>query len=259
MTNESIPASESTPTVVASVGRRPQRLGDVLRGLQAKCTNAVELSLDGANENVLGESYVFASDLEAWRNAINESPEAGLLATAATEYVVAMLNVCQGQYRNGFKGLRLVLELCLQSTYLSANLLLREEWIRGEKDTVWATLMDEENGPLSLRFCKAFFPELGGHTGHFRELARTIYRELSECIHGNVPNHIPLPSKLDFSQETFNLWHKKAEIVRLVVQFAFSVRYLRNLPADKRREIEPVLIEQLGHISAIRTECSTNG
>ncbi|WP_139335519.1 hypothetical protein [Janthinobacterium sp. TND4EL3] len=218
----------------------------------------MESSLQGANENVLGESYVFASDLEAWRDAIGGSSEASLLATAATEYVVAMLNICQGQYRNGFKGLRLVLELCLQGTHLSANLLLREEWIRGEKDTVWATLVDEENGPLSLRFCRAFFPELGEHTGHFRQLARTIYRELSECIHGNVPNHIPLPSKLDFSQETFDLWHKKAEIVRLVVHFAFAVRYLRTLPTQKRTGVEAVLIEQLGYIAAIRTECNTD-
>ncbi|MYM85090.1 hypothetical protein GTP44_24485 [Duganella sp. FT50W] len=238
--------------------QRPSSLANVFRGLHTQCSGAVDASLEGLNEGVLGDSYVFANDLEAWRDAISGSPEASLLGTAATEYVVAMLNICQGQYRNGFKGLRLVLELCLQSSYLSANLLIREEWIRGERDTVWATLVDEENGPLSLRFCRAFFPELESHTGHFRQLARTIYRELSECIHGNVPNHIPLPSKLDFSQETFDLWNRKAKVVRLVIHFAFSVRYVRTLPAQKRTGIDAILIEQLGHISAIRTECSTN-
>jgi hypothetical protein len=190
-------------------GQRSQRLGDVLRSLHSQCSSAVESSLEGVNESILGENYVFASDLEAWHEAIGESPEVHLLTTAATEYVVAMLNVCQGQYRNGFKGLRLVLELCLQSSYLSANLPLRAEWLRGEQDTFWTTLMDEENGPLGSRFCKAFFADLASHTGHFRQLARTIYRELSECIHGNVPNYIPLPSKLDFSQESFDLWQKR--------------------------------------------------
>lgn len=227
-----------------------------MKELHAKCSNAIESSLSVTNESAIGNSYLFASDLEAWRNSISASPEATLLATATTEYIVALLNICQGQYRNGFKGLRLVLELCLQSAYLSANLLVREEWLRGEKDTIWATLVDEESGPLSLRFCKAFFPELGDHCANFRMLARSIYRELSECIHGNIQNHIPLPSKLDFSQDTFDLWHSKAKIVRLVVLFAFSVRYLRTLSPQTRSLTEAAISEQLGHIEAIRMEYS---
>ncbi|WP_093646311.1 hypothetical protein [Paraburkholderia aspalathi] len=205
----------------------------------------------------MGESYVFASDIEAWREAISEHPEAQLLAAAAAEYVVSMLNVCQGQYRNGFKGLRLVLELCIQSVHLSANLVLREEWLRGERDTVWANLVDPEAGPFSTRFCRAFYPELCEHTAHFRQLGQTLYRELSECIHGNVPNQIPLPSSLQFSKESFDLWHEKARLVRLVVHFAFAVRYLRVLPKPKRSMIDSLLLDQLGHIEAIRVECTS--
>jgi len=230
----------------------------VLRQLHEQCDKVVNLSLKDGNEALLGESYLFANDLESWCEAISEYPESGLLATASAEYVLTMLNVCQGQYRNGFKGLRLVLELAMQSIHLSANLVLREEWIKGEKDTVWATLVDHQDGPLSARFCRAFFPELCEHTSHFRELAKTLYRELSECIHGNTPNHIPLPSSLEFSQETFELWHAKAGLVRLVIHFAFTLRYLRTLPKQKRSGIAAVLTEQLGHIAAIRTECTVD-
>jgi hypothetical protein len=94
----------------------------VFRALNEQCAQVVASSLQSENEALIGDSYVFASDLEAWREAISEHSEANLLATAAAEYVISMLNVCQGQYRNGFKGLRLVLELCIQGVYLSANL-----------------------------------------------------------------------------------------------------------------------------------------
>ena len=95
----------------------------VIRRLQGQCSGTLERSLQGVNEAQLGESYLFAGDLDAWKNAINGELEVSLVETAASEYVLAILNACQGQYRNAFKGLRLVLELCLQSTYLSANLV----------------------------------------------------------------------------------------------------------------------------------------
>lgn len=231
------------------------RPATVIRNLHGQCTQAVDLSVNGENEVLLGESYIFASDLDSWHLAIASHSESALLKTAAAEYLMALLNTCQGQYRDGFKGLRLVLELCLQTTHLSANLVLREEWLQGKQDTIWSTLVDVDVGPLSVRSCRAFFPDLSDHIGHFRLLAQTLYRELSECIHGNVPNYIPLPSSLAFSQETFALWHSKAKLVRLVVHFALALRYLPSLEAAKRIALGDALIDQLGHIAAIRTAC----
>lgn len=226
--------------------------GAVIRCLHDQCSQTLALSLHGENEALLAESYLFAGDLDAWRKAIDGQLETSLVETAASEYVLATLNVCQGQYRNGFKGLRMVLELCLQSTHLSADLVLRAEWLKGEQDTIWATLVDTDKGPLSSRSCRAFFPDLSEHVGHFRQIGQTLYRELSECIHGNVPNYIPLPTSLAFSKETFDLWHSKAKLVRLVVHFAFALRYLNGLPVAKRSPLEAAVTEQLGHIAAIR-------
>ena len=227
----------------------------VIAALHAKCAAAVVASTSTENEAVLGESYTFVSDIEAWRDALGGAEESALLETAGAEYVIAMMNVCQAQYRNAFKGLRLVLELCMQTTHLSANLLLRGEWLKGEKDTVWASILNEDDGPLSKRFCRVFYPELADHVAHFRELTRTLYRELSECIHGNVPNHIPLPTELSFDPGTFNLWHEKAKLVRLVVHFALATRYFKALDSASRGGVEGVVLDQLGHIEAIRLEC----
>lgn len=227
-------------------------LSAVIRRLQDQCNGTLDQSLQGVNEAQLGESYLFAGDLDAWRKAIDGELEVSIVETAANEYVLAILNVCQGQYRNAFKGLRLVLELCLQSTYLSANLVLRAEWLKGEQDTIWATLIDADKGPLSARACRAFFPDLLEHVEHFRRIGQTLYRELSECIHGNVPNLIPLPISLEFSRETFDLWHSKAKLVRLVVHFVFVMRYLNGLPPSNRSLLEIAINDQLGHIAAIR-------
>jgi hypothetical protein len=247
-------ANVSSHELASAVAATQQVVGPsaVIRRLHGQCSQTLDRSFQGENEALLGESYLFACDLDAWKKAIDGELEVRLVETAASEYVLAILNVCQGQYRNGFKGLRLVLELCLQSTYLSANLVLRAEWLKGEQDTIWATLVDADKGPLSVRSCRAFFPDLSEHVGHFRQIGQTLYRELSECIHGNVPNCIPLPTSLEFSQETFDLWHSKAKLVRLVVHFAFTLRYLNGLSAANRSPLETAVNEQLGHIAAIR-------
>jgi hypothetical protein len=131
-------------------------------------------------------------------------------------------------------------------------LVCRDEWLKGAQDTVWAAIVDPDAGPLSKRYCKAFFPEAADHVSNFREMARTVYRELSECIHGNKPNQIPLPTKLAFDKDALMLWHEKAKIVRLIVQFAFSVRYLAFVSNDDRTKLEAGVLDQLGHIEAVR-------
>lgn len=225
----------------------------IFRCLHEQCSRVVDQSVSEKNSALLGEIYVFACDLDSWKNVIAESPESALIEIAAREYMSAILNVCQGQYRNGFKGLRLVLELCLQGVYLSSNLVIRAEWLNGKQDTIWSSLIDENDGPLSSRFCGAFFPDLIDHVNQFRGLARTLYRELSECIHGNIPSHIPLPDKIEFSQDALNLWHTKAKTLRLIVIFVFSMRFLKYLSLNDKLILEASINQQLGHISAVRT------
>jgi hypothetical protein len=59
-----------------------------------------------------------------------------------------LLNNSQGQYRNAFKGLRLVLELILQGAYLSVYPVLLSEWLRSQADTSWQAILDPDNGVL---------------------------------------------------------------------------------------------------------------
>ncbi|WP_346399657.1 hypothetical protein [Pseudomonas syringae] len=228
----------------------------VLMRLQNQCHQSVEISTSFKYEPLLGVSYHFISDLEAWQEALKHTSDSSLLNVAASEYLISILNLCQGQYRNSFKGLRLVLELSLQSVFLSANLVLKEEWLRGDEHTIWANLMDEINGPLGSRFCRAFLPEVSEHLAHFRGLARNLYGELSECIHGNVPNQIPLPSNFCFSEESFILWHRKAEILRLVIHFALTMRHVKSISAGDLSKVNPVISAELGHIEVVRQICT---
>lgn len=142
----------------------------------------------------------------------------------------------------------------MQEIYLSANLVLLDEWLSSQADTNWQAIVNQDNGVFSPRFCRAFFPELVDDVAAFKSLAETLYREMSECTHGNVPNRIPLPTKIAFDEPTFKLWHEKAGTLRLLVNFALAMRYANNVWGENRDLIGPILLDQLGYVAAIRTD-----
>lgn len=232
--------------------------------LHATCSKTLDDSFGDAAAKKMAQSYLFVADLQAWTQSLANRPENELFRVAQQEYVTALLSLAQGQYRNAFKGLRLVLEMIVQGIYLSANLVELNEWLRSAKDTHWAVLVGSqqdagseessavERGPFTKRFCDAFFSDLRDHAPTFGTMARTLYRELSETIHGNVPRHIPIPPTLEFDVATFGIWHKKAESVRLIGLFCLICRYAVGMSEGERTSIEAGTIEQLGHIEPIR-------
>jgi len=220
--------------------------------LHEKCGQILTSSMAGSNLEIVAGSHQFAYELQGWCNILDQRTEVELLKVAAMEYELALLALAQGHYRHSFKALRLVLELTLQAVYLSASEICLREWLDSRIDTIWSLIVDENNGVFSVRFAKAFFPDLITHVKHHQGLAISIYRECSECVHGNIPKHIPLPSSLDFNQEVFTLWHSKAEVVALILHFALSMRYLPDLSEKDIIEVEPFLTDHLGHLKEIR-------
>ena len=245
---------ETHPTPTAAPPKpRSFDIETYFRELQKSCGDIVDLSIQGANAEQMASSRQFFLELTAWHHAIAARRESELLRIAALEYDFALLALAQGHYRHAFKGLRLVLELCLQAVTLSANELCLREWLDNRRDTVWSVIIEEQTGIFSKQFSQAFFPELALHVQHYGSLAKSIYRECSECVHGNIPKHVPLPASLAFDQGVFDLWHSKAAILARVAHFSLCLRYLKDLPAGDVATLEPALSERVGHVAEIRS------
>lgn len=114
--------------------------------LHSQCGVILAASMEGTNEAKIARSHQFVQEIELWLYALHPRREGALLKVAAYEYQFALLALAQGHYRHAFKGLRLVLELTLQSAKLSTNEIELREWLQNKKDTRWAALVDRENG-----------------------------------------------------------------------------------------------------------------
>jgi len=220
--------------------------------LHTTCGSILTSSFAADDNNYQAKSHHFISDLQEWIVVLSSRGEAQLLKAALREYEFALLALVQGQYRQAFMALRLFLELALAAVALSANELELQEWLNGNRDINWQALVDDQNGVLGKRFVTAFHQALVDEAPQYRTIAAQVYRECSEYVHGNAQTAYTLPEKLQFMKEVFLTWHEKARSIRLVVVFALCSRYLLMLDETMRSNLETSVLDELGHIAAIR-------
>lgn len=220
--------------------------------LHDACAAVLEQSFDGIRAESMALSHSFIVDLDQWLVELTGRSESVVIKAAVLEYQLALLALCRGHYRAAFGSLRLALELALAAIRWSTNERELREWKRGSRDSVWAVLIDKENGVFSRQFIMLFTEPLSDEAGTYRAAAETVYRECSEYVHGNAHTHDDIPATVAFAEAPFGAWHQKASTVRLSISFALAARYLSDLDAGARARLEPMLLAHLGHSAAVR-------
>ena len=222
------------------------------RKLYASCGDVLTQSFASDAVGLHAASHQFISDLQNWLDVLDPRPEKALLAAAISEYQFSLLAVIIGQYRQAYMSLRLSLELILGCVFYSGNEFKLRMWMKGSQDLIWSTLVCPENGVFSVAFVSAFSEELSISARQYGGIAEKVYRECSEFAHGNAHTHSGKSGKLAFQEQIFRAWHEKAKALKLATSFALCARYVHFLEPHKRVALEPVLLDSLGHIPAVR-------
>ena len=209
-------------------------------------------SFAGSRAEPMAKSHAFIDDLALWITELSTRPEVPVLQVALREYQFALLALSAGHYRAAFAALRLNLELSFAAIQWSANERELREWRRGQRDSNWAALIDQESGILSKQFIRLFSEGLADEAAQYRASATAVYRECSEYVHGNAHTHRSIPEQLVFDNASFEAWQEKASVVRLTTSFALAARYLSDLNLPGRSRLESMLIDHLGHSVGVR-------
>lgn len=220
--------------------------------LSQKCSSICELSLKDEILPLITKNHAVVEDYFAWLNVLSERPEKVMFETAVREYQLSILANSLGLYTLSFTGLRFFFERVLTGIFFSAKEMDLRLWMKGQRDTYWKELCDEEQGLFSHKFYNAFFPELKDEVKHYLALAKKVYRECSQYVHGNASTHNLVPEKLDYSEDRFNEWHNKADTIKGIIMFALCLRYLPYLNNEQKGKVEHSVMENLGHLSVIR-------
>ncbi|WP_130732915.1 hypothetical protein [Komagataeibacter xylinus] len=199
----------------------------------------------------LGNLHHLSSCIYEFSNYVTDNQEKRILETVCAQLESSNYNLIIGLYRQAFSSLRLALEMGLAAIYFSARKLEFNEWIDGRMDIKWSKLVDEENGVLSKRFAKAFFSDMVEEVEKYRDNSISVYRNLSEYVHGNNETWINSGIKISYNEEFFEKYCVYYKIVCEVILFTTMCRYVKTLD-EKDRESLQFLPEEFNHILKIR-------
>lgn len=200
----------------------------------------------------IGTLHHLSSCLFDLSNCIPDYQGKEMLETVCAQLESATFTLTLGLYRQAFSSLRLALEMGLAAIYFSAHRVELNEWLDGRMDIKWSRLVDEENGVLSQRFTKAFCKSLVDEVNTYRVTAISVYRELSEYVHGNNETWEFSSVKLSYKEELFEQYFECYKKATNVILFAAICRYI-SIVNETDRESLDFIPQEFKHIAAIRT------
>lgn len=195
----------------------------------------------------------FSSFFGTWIAELNKLniEQTYMFELALREYVASLVFVATGLYKQAMGSLRFSLEYTLFSIMLSSNELNYRLWKGHQKDEIWAETMHPETGVYGSVFIKAFAPELKEQGAPLQTLARSVYRECSEYVHGNYEVMQETPLHITYKEELFNSFIDKADSVAYLITFAMTIRFWDILKGDFLTVMEPAIMSYLGTIPEI--------
>lgn len=217
--------------------------------VNSKCQEIFVESLK--EKQLFGNAHHLSSCIYDFSNVIADPQERELIGTVSSQLEAATLNLGLGLYRQAFSTLRLAFEMGLSVAYFSIHKLEHIEWMTGKNDIKWAKLIDDENGVLSKRFVRAFFPELDEFAEEYIDLALKSYRTLSEFVHGNHQTWIKSGIEIKMNSELLKSYFELFKKVSHILLFVFCCRYLKTFQNDQLDSME-FISEELNFIGPIR-------
>lgn len=128
-----------------------------------------------------------------------------------------------------------------------------------EKDIVWSSLINQDDGILSTHFAHVYWPESEKKIHVYRNIAEKFYRECSQFVHGNSKTHESLPKEFGYSKQVLQSWRIKLDTVTMLFIYTFVLRFNDELTRQQYENIAPPLTDILGHISEVRELIKSGG
>ncbi|MGB7406981.1 MAG: hypothetical protein WA908_00605 [Pontixanthobacter sp.] len=185
--------------------------------------------------------------------AFEARPENYCIIEAYREYQFALSALLTGHYRHAFSSLRLTFEMLLHCVYFSGHEVKFKQWIMGQRDLTWRTLVDEDKGIFSASFVRAFNSDLMDDRKQFKALAEAAYRECSEFVHGNPERSIRLTGELSFKKDILAEWEGTMQNMRLSALFCYLYRYGGNLSDGQKIILAAPMTDAFGHMPAVQS------
>ncbi|MEU2089679.1 hypothetical protein [Nocardia beijingensis] len=223
----------------------------IMLELHQSCRENIEQAAK-SNRAEIDRVLHLEADIATWLRILGTQPESQQLKSAHRDFGLAFYAAMSGLYRQAFSSLRSFLEVAIGAAFLSSHELKRRQWVSGDLDISWSSIMSIDDGLYSHHFLKEFCSEVLGEQQPVIVSLKSVYRICSEYIHGNVSTSQLLPADISYDEAVCRQWLSVAGAALIGTMHCLMVRYYKDLPPTEKAAVEASLEEHFSHSTSVR-------
>ena len=226
---------------------------------KAKCN--IEQLYDSGKLGEINKCISFSDDFRLWLSFCDIFSEYRLVKEAQTECIYSILMCAEGFYKEAISALRQFLEHILFAVFLSTNDYKHRLWRAGQYDMSWNELMDSQKGIFSKQFIRMYAEDIDEERSiELFTIAKDVYRECSEFVHGNYDKLSVLIDDLSYNEKAFKCYIDYFSSAQYIVCMALFIRFreMLNKP-ESLRSLESVLSDNLGTLIEVKLLLNREG
>ena len=216
------------------------------------------INIEKVNENnkmnEFNKCISFTEDLNQWLSCCGEFQNYILVKEAQDECIKSILMCMQGFYKEAMMCLRQSIEHMLFAIYLSTNDYIYRLWKRGKYDMSWSKIVDPENGIFGKEYINSYAQDIDENRSiELLTIAKNVYRECSEYVHGNYSKLILLSEGIEYNEKIVDRYIAIFESVQYLICMSLMIRF-REIFDEKENlvSLESAIMDNLGTLPEIQ-------
>lgn len=206
------------------------------------------------------QCFLFVEDYSKWVSCLTAFPQSILFESSLNECATANFFCSLGLYKHAMISLRLCIEHCLFGIQLSTNDYAFRNWKMGNKDMSWTAIIDPNCGIFSKQFIRAYAMEFEERHEELNNIAKNVYRECSEFIHGNFEQLNSLPGNNEFDQTLFDKYIELFQNCSYLLSVALLIRFKEYIfNNDLLSALEEPIMHNIGTLPEVQFLYSKDG
>ena len=227
---------------------------ELILQINDKARSNIEKIKEDQKIDKINENFAFLDDLNTWISYCERFQDMILVKEAQGEGIKSILLCMQGFYKEAMMTLRRFVEHMLFAIWLSTNDYLYRMWKRGKFDMSWAQIVDREKGVFAKDFINCYAPDIDDARGlELLVIAKDIYRECSEYVHGNYNKLIILSNNMNYDGKMVQRYLDVFENVKYLLSMSLLIRYRDILNEGTNLSmLESIIMDNLGILSEVQ-------
>lgn len=234
---------------------------ELLLKINDRAKKNIEAVYSSKKIDAINKCISYTEDLNLWVSNCEKFSDYPLVKEAQDECLKSIFMCVQGLYKESIVTLRQFFEHFLFAILLSTNDYKHRLWQLGQYDVSWTQIVDGQNGVFGTEYISAYARDIDQERSiELLAIAKNVYRECSEFVHGNYEKLITLSDNLEYNEKMVDMYIDYFSSISYLISMALLIRFRETLDdREKLSILETVIMDNLGMLPEVQALYSIEG